>query len=326
MSSWLDVVDKNLFRSFHGRLEISEAGQASATNDQARFALLNSQAILCVKGEGAEKFLQGQCTADISSLAVGQSTLGAICTNKGRIISNFRALRTENSVLLRMSADIANETLEQIKKYAVFFKAELSVWGPPSAAVVLSEADLPLDQLPTGIYANPAENGSVELYAEPGHAEQLFNFLDSKAQIVSESAWYAQQIRCGQTSINICTIEQYLPHQLNMDKSGAVSFTKGCYTGQEIIARTEYKGKTKRRVLPTLIEANLGELHNVKLQINDDSKREIEILVAANDDSGKTLAALLLPVEFPVKGSLLMNEEEVAYQLLELPYSIDINE
>ena len=224
MPSWLNLINSDNFQSINGRAERVDGGTNERIDviqpkSQNGFALLDSQSILCVKGETAAKFLQGQSTADMEALQVGDSTLSAICTNKGRVICNFRALKIEDSILLRMSADLAESTREYLTKFAVFFKAELKVWEVPSVAVALTGESISLDSLPANIWHTNGDAGSMEFYTESENAPALFEFLNSQLDQLSESDWYAQQIRSGQTSINICTTEKYLPHQLNLDKS-----------------------------------------------------------------------------------------------------------
>ena len=333
MSSWLDIVGTDQFVSTNGRLELKDENEPSSG---AHYVLLDSQAILCIQGEDAVKFLQGQCTADVAALEVGQSTFGAICTNKGRVISNFRVLKTSDSLLLRMSSDVVKPTLESIEKYAAFFKAELSAWVAPSVAILNTDGTQPFDEktIPNGVWSAAAGGGSIELYAEPSQAAsdganasthvsaELYDFLGNRAAPASESTWYAKQIREGLTSINICTQESYLPHQLNLDRSGSVSFTKGCYTGQEIVARTEYRGKTKRRTLPVVLDTSIADFHETSIQANDESKQDVDLLMAA-PNNGKTLAALLLPADTSNEGSFIINDEQVAYTRLPLPYELE---
>jgi len=320
MSSWLDIAGTDQFESISGRLELRND---SNTASEGNYILLDSQAILAIQGQDAVKFLQGQCTADVEKLALGESTLGAICTNKGRVISNFRVLKTPDSLLLRMSADLIEPTIESINKYAAFFKAELSAWHAPSVAILNTGEKTTLDEqsLPNGVWITHTEQDSSELYTEANQTA-LYDFLERLANPASESKWYGTQIREGLTSINICTQGTYLPHQLNLDRSNSVSFTKGCYTGQEIVARTEYRGKTKRRTLPILLDTSLTDFHQTSIQTKDESKQNIELLMAASDGE-KTLAALLLPVDAPNQGSVFINDEEITYTRLPLPYQLE---
>lgn len=325
MSSWLDIVNNPALQEINGRIEV---GSPETSESKNSYTLIDSQTILAVTGEDAVKFLQGQCTADLHSLEVGHSTFGAICTNKGRVICNFRALKTEDSVLLRMSADIAQETLDKIKKYAAFFKVEMSVWEIPSVAVLFqtgaTNAIPPLD-LPKGVYCI-SDDKIEEFYATPGSAESLLDLLKSQGNPRSESDWYAAQIQAGLVNINICTTEKYLPHQLNLDRSGAISFTKGCYTGQEIVARTEYRGTSKRRIRPVKLFTDIKDPHQIQLQTQGENPRdirEIDVLMSAKTANNEILVSALLPTDQPAKGAFSVNGVDVDYEILALPYSLE---
>ena len=324
MSSWSETKASNIYQSKGARLERIDKKDVSESD--TLLTLLDTQVVVLVEGENAAKFLQGQCTSDIAALEIGQSTLGAFCNNKGRVFSNFRALKIEGGILLRMSADIAKETISQLEKYAVFFRATMTIWDTPSVAVANNISSEKLDDLlagiPNGIYRAELENNTWEFYIAPNNAENFLDYFSNHIEFGDETDWYAAQISAGTANINSCTALTYLPHQLNMDKSGAVSFKKGCYTGQEIIARTEYRGQTKRRVFPVSFDTAAPDDIHFRLATPEAPDKIIEVLDSTEKDQ-KLLAAVLLPVDFPDTGSLLVDGKETTYQVGALPFSFD---
>lgn len=319
MSSWLETKADQIYRLENGRLELLNKKTDAS---EAEITLLETQAVVSVDGENAAKFLQGQSTADIAGLELGQSTFGAFCNNKGRVFSSFRALRTENAVLLRMSADIAKETVSQLEKYAVFFRVKMSVWETPSVAAASNLTAELLGQLPNGINAMRLINDAWEFFIEPGCASNFLDHLIDQVEFSDESRWHTEQIFAGNTNINQCTAGTYLPHQLNMDKSGAVSFKKGCYTGQEIVARTEYRGQTKRRVFAVSLDATPPDEVHFNLTTTEAPDKSLEVLDRGSK-YGKLVTSVFLPVDFPKSGSLLLNDKETNYQIAPLPFSLD---
>jgi len=108
-----------------------------------KLILVNSYAILEIKGDDTVKFLQGQCSADVNSMSAGESLPGAICTVKGRVITSFIATKTNEAILLLMPRELVSSTTEYLKKYAAFYKVELNQWLHPCAIANTEGANLP---------------------------------------------------------------------------------------------------------------------------------------------------------------------------------------
>ena len=276
------------------------------TTDDA-LALINAYAVLDVSGEDTEKLLQGQCSADIGALAIGESVPGSICTVKGRVITSFIATKTSASVLLLMPRDLVSITTDYLKKYAAFFKVSLNQWLHPCVI-----ANPQSNQLPQDLYiACDFQLGNHSFHAgildQPGH-QKLIDFLQSsqeqEKQLAAEAIWLDSLMEAGWLLLNDKTSEEYLPHQLNLDLLGAINFKKGCYTGQEIIARMEYRGKSKKRlkVITLIGDCPKNEILPAAIQSTDDAQSLGE-LIQLNSSHQKGLA--LLPVDIPEQGSFI---------------------
>ena len=216
----------------HCRLDDSQAGA-----DQL--------GIMAVSGPDAGKFLQGQLTCDVLALADGEIGFGASCTPQGRMRALFRLARHGEHYLLLMPRAVVPSLLESLKKYAVFFKAQLrdasseyQIWGVLAASLSEVPADASMFTLPGSLSRQlmllPA---SVTALALPGQA-------------VSPAQWFAAEVLLGEPAVYPETVEKLLPHHANLPGVGGVSFSKGCYTGQEIVARMEYRGKIKTHLQP----------------------------------------------------------------------------
>ncbi len=278
---------------------------------------VNTYAVLEVTGEDTEKFLQGQCSADIGSLAIGESVPGSICTVKGRVITSFIATKTNESVLLLIPRVLVPTTKEYLKKYAAFFKVSLNQWLHPCVI-----ANPKSGQLPESLYVSCnfrlGEQGFHAGLLDQASYQKLADLLpsdqDKENQPAPESIWLDHLLEAGWLLLNNKTSEEYLPHQLNLDLLGAINFKKGCYTGQEIIARMEYRGKSKKRL--KVISLSGHQLTNESLPLDiktaDDSQPLGELLQLT---SNAKLALALLPVELPSEGSFICDGETLEYAL-----------
>lgn len=219
---------------------------------------LSTRGVLTIAGPDSRKFLQGQCTADIQNLDTGKWTLAGFCTPKGRLYANgYLAALTEDHYWLILPGNMVADTLQRLQKYAAFFKTELrdasKQWhglvclhSTPSEPL-LAAGDVRTDdcQVTLGlannhqmIWLNPLEESRYE--------QTLAQIVE--ATCFPESHWDAIEIEQGFAWIVPETIESFVPQALAWDELGGVSYQKGCYTGQEVVARLHYKGASKKQL------------------------------------------------------------------------------
>ena len=237
------------------------------------YTKLEQEALLHIEGPDALTFLQGQVTCDTRELAVNKALPGLYCTVQGRVVCDFLLCTpATDHLLLRMRRDILTTSATLFAKYIVFSKATLDAerddwqvsacWGPESAAAL----EKIFGALPQQRYASCSGDGFVlvqmdaagqqfECYLGP-HAAKLESRLRECSQAANESAWQAEQIAGGIARLEAETTGEYVPQLLNYDLTGHISFTKGCYTGQEVVARLHYRGKPKRRLYLANIDAD----------------------------------------------------------------------
>jgi tRNA-modifying protein YgfZ len=226
---------------------------------------LSPLALLAVSGEGAKKLLQGQLTCQLEDITENQSRLGAYCNPQGRMLSLFRLFFFKDTYYLQMPAEILDDTLNTLKKYAVFFKVKLedasstiqriSIHGP--------QAEKKLKLFSTTLPQNTDEAlllddmlcvklpGVLAHYEFLGAADNIKNLrekISAHTETSSINAWKYANIAAGIPSIYAATFTKLLPHEVNLPQINGVSFSKGCYTGQEIIARMEYRGQLKKHM------------------------------------------------------------------------------
>src|SRR5262245_4411829 len=223
-------------------LQQAESGAASRTRDFV--AVLDHLGVLEVSGEDAAVFLQGQLSCDVEALRSRSGTRGAYCTPKGRMIANFVLWRDHSAFTLALSRDLTAVVQKQLSKFvlrskvkiadasgamvivgAVGQRAERALAGSPGISMTLDDGRLLL-ALPSA--AAPAALGGLER--------------------ADAALWRWLDIRAGLPLITAATQDQLVPQMANLELLGGVSFDKGCYTGQEIVARAQHLGRVKRRM------------------------------------------------------------------------------
>lgn len=213
--------------------------------------------LLHVTGEGAQKLLQGQLTCNMDDISPTQSRLGAHCNPQGRILSLFRIFTYGEGYYLQMPKEVLSSSVEALQKYAVFFKANLQ-----DATNTFKRICYKGDQLQTIFPVLPQKVDEViaqddlliikltgsryEIIGNTLPLAEIETQLGAHSEPDSLNAWKAANIANGIPSVYKETIGKFLPHEINLPVLNAVSFEKGCYTGQEIIARMHYRGQLKK--------------------------------------------------------------------------------
>ncbi|KAB0566192.1 folate-binding protein [Pseudomonas palleroniana] len=304
--------------------------------DSAFFCPLAHEGVLAVRGADAAKFLQGQLTCNLNYLSDTQASLGARCTQKGRMQSSFRILLQGDGVLLAMATELLEPQLADLKKYAVFSKSKLTDESAAWARFGLADADQALAslglQLPgetdsvvrtDSLIAIRVSPGRAELWAPAEQAEALHAQLNAQLKEAGLNEWLLGQIRAGIGQVMPQTRELFIPQMLNLQAVGGVSFKKGCYTGQEIVARMQYLGKLKRRLYR--LSLNAAELPEPGTPLFSPSHNSSigEVVIAAKADSSVELLAVL-QAEAADSGDVHLGTlEGPGLQLLDLPYPLD---
>ena len=302
----------------------------------AFFTLLDHEGVLAVSGPDAAKLLQGQLTCNLNYLNAETSSLGARCTPKGRMISSFRILPLGERFLLAMARELVEPQLADLKKFAAFFKAQLADDSAAWVRFGLSEGDgallaLGLDLPQTdGSLARAGEllavrlrDGRAELWAPAAEADTLHQRLAAQLRQGSVNDWLLAQVRAGVGQVFGPTRELFIPQMLNLQSVGGVSFKKGCYSGQEIVARMQYLGQLKRRLYRLQLAGDDLPAPGAELFSPVHGSSVGEVILAARGDNGCELLAVLQNNAAEDGRLHLGSLEGPALQLLELPYEID---
>lgn len=198
-----------------------------------------SDTILEFEGEDARAVLQGQTTRNFAEARAGSVLEGAFCDLKGRVIADFcAALPRDDLILMRTDSDVAATLKHHLQKYLMFSKTQLRVTDMAAWACKGSAA--------TGL--NQVDEEAVIVDRQSGFYEVWSESEPTKETLADAVSYRTNRLMYGDARLVGSTVGKYLPQDLNYDMNGRIDFDKGCYTGQEIIARLHYRGEPKRRL------------------------------------------------------------------------------
>lgn len=288
----------------------------------------HSWSCLSIKGPDTRQFLQGQITNDVALVSSDRAILAGLCTPKGRLLANFYLCQlgeTEtNELIFLIPSSAASIVLTTLSKYIVFSKAEISElqhWAVRS--VVIDSAENTLAATPgkqamsscslgSGVMVRIEDNQSRCLLACPNSE---LSQLEAAITCQNDNEWPLQDIRTGLGFLQEQTSDQFIPQMLNMELTGGISFTKGCYTGQEIVARAKYKGAVKRAMCRLEIKSPILPPAGADLKNEAGEKTVGTVISSARSDDQTT--ELLAVLNNPDKPAYL---DGIAAEKLSLPY------
>lgn len=233
-------------------------------------ARLSHLGVIRAEGTDAATFLHGQLTQDFTLLSSTEARLAALCTAKGRMIASFIGIRPEPDVILLVcSRDLLAATLKRLSMFVMRAKAKLSdasdafaLYGVAGTALAANGQDgATLSGQRTGIAA-VAGASAVSLYPADGVARALWIApVDAPAPVgaaLDPALWLWSEVRSGIVTLTTPVVEAFVPQMVNFESVGGVNFKKGCYPGQEIVARSQFRGTLKRRTFLVTAAAPLG--------------------------------------------------------------------
>ena len=237
--------------------------ELTAAENSTILADLSHLGLIQVSGTDALTYLQGQLKQDVEKITEEHAAFAGHCSPKGRLLAHFLAWKSDDSYFLQLPRELIEPIQKRLKMYVLRSKVVLAdvssahirfgVGGVNAANTIASVfADVPAH--PMDIVRSPKgtvialPNGRFQILVS-GNAAEVWQTIAKNATPAGEAAWRWLQIRAGIPEIYLATQEQFVPQMVNDDLIGAVSFQKGCYTGQEIVARLHYLGKAKRRMV-----------------------------------------------------------------------------
>lgn len=304
---------------------------------------LSDRGLIEVHGEDAETFLQNQLSNDILNVTESTHQASAWCSSKGRIIANFRIFKRADSYYLAVSHDLIEHVIKKLRMYVMMSKVtiedaseslihfgfageraeeELKEILDRDNVAVPTETNQTLSYKTLSILRLPGTVPRFEVLGEIDDARQLWEQCNVKAAPVSSNGWHYLNILAGLPVITRASSEVWIPQMVNYIAVGGVDFQKGCYPGQEIVARLNYLGKTKRRMYH--IQINTDKLPEINDAIASESDRVAgKILNAVINPDGKIEALAVIKIAETEKPLTLATDNEVTITMLDLPYSVD---
>jgi len=299
--------------------------------------LLEDQAFVIVSGPDAHKFLQGQLTCHLDEVTATHSVYGSYCTVQGRMITSFRiAQRADGALLLRMHASVVDATIQTLKKYGVFSKVQIAVepnWvalavdGSSSRSLLEAAPSAQNEAIASGnsiTIQTDADGQRFEIWTERDSAIATMNRL-AQATAAPSAVWRLRNIRAGIGHVERASSDLFIPQMLNFQLTGFVHFKKGCYTGQEIVARMQYLGKLKRHMHRFVLISDNTPAVGEDIAIAGQSQSIGNIVCVVAVGKGQYEALAVVTDDAMDNTSLhLRTQPQSAFRRLELPYAITV--
>ncbi len=229
---------------------------------EAAIMPLSSWRVITVQGSDATRFLQNLCTNDVNALAIDQAQLNSLCNPKGRVVAIFWLLRRQESYQLILPNPVCDSLLKRLTMYIL--RSDVSIEAQTDSLILLGCTH---DLLNQDKHLNPLQGKQYDnnyIVRLPGATTRTLILTDNTDAIalaqkhlwVEETSWQKIDIESGIPFIFNETVEQFTPQQISLDLRDGVSFSKGCYPGQEIVARLHYLGTPSRRLFSAITETD----------------------------------------------------------------------
>jgi folate-binding protein YgfZ len=206
-------------------------------------ARLTRYGILSVTGMDAREFLHAQLTNDVANLAPDGARLAGWCSAKGRLLATFLVIASPQGFLLQVSRDLAATVARRLSMFILRSRVKVEDQSDAWTQDGIWDAD-------PGQPGVAWAQGRATVEIEKGRYLEIFPSSDPAPEPTApEIGWALREIQAGRPLITAATQDQFVPQMVNLEKLGGVDFHKGCYPGQEIVARAQYRGQVKRRMV-----------------------------------------------------------------------------
>lgn len=304
------------------------------TSPDLLVANLTHLGLIEITGEQGKTFIHGQVTTDIVSLKDDQWRWGAHCDAKGKMLSSFRTFSVEEQLFVLLPASVLPLSLQQWQKYAVFSKAELTdisaektilgFAGAQAAAFISQQfgevtAELTLSENSIILKDN-------DRFIVITSAEKAIKLVETSTQKIQDSTtWQALEIKAGYANIDANHSGEFVPQMCNVQAVNGISFEKGCYMGQETIARMKYRGGNKRALY--ILTGTTSEIVTSETQIeiaDEDGFRRAGKVIESVQYDGKVLLTAVLANDTENTATFRIKEDEASeLSVIPLPYSLE---
>ncbi len=306
-------------------------------------AALTDQGLIAFTGEESASFLHNQLTNDVEHLGPGEVRLAAYCTPKGRMLASFLMWRDAESIFLQLPRAIQPAVQKRLQMFILRAKTKpadvsdnyvtLAIGGGDAEAVLQTWFDVlpaaPFSKIdhPLGTLLRVADAFGAPRYlwlASAETASMAASMLKDRLVVGGNEAWRLAEIHAGVPQVGPGTQEQFVPQMANFELLGGVNFKKGCYPGQEIVARSQYLGKLKRRTaLATIADASVAPGMEVFAPSDPDQPCGM-VVNSARNGAGGVDALVEMKLEALEAGDVRFGSASgPALQFKPLPYALD---
>lgn len=344
-SQWIAFLTRNGAVIDHDRVlhfgDPDQELQAAITGDL--LCDLSHQGLIALSGPDVGPFLQGQVTSDVQKVTVEHSQSSASCSPKGRMLASFRIFRRNDVYYLRLPRQMLETTLKRLRMFVLRARVTLEDAGDTLVSIGLSgpHAEALLRETLTSVPVQvdevvhiegitvirlPGIHPRYEIHAELEPIEKLWTILAAQSIPTGLEPWRLLDILAGIPTVYPETADTFVPQMTNLHLLGGVSFKKGCYTGQEIVARTQYLGKLKRRMYRAHVDSTLpprpgDELFSPQTGPSQSAGKIVD--ACRHPDGGYEVLAVVL-TDYAENGTILLgNENGPALEFQSLPYAFD---
>lgn len=302
---------------------------------------LTSWKAIQVTGDDKKSYLQGQITCDIVKLDPDKSTLGAHCDAKGKVWSIFRLFAHNQGYALLQHASAIDTALSEIKKYAVFSKVDISISNETVLGIAGSEVHDFIDNIAEGsgeVRQLRGGNGTAVkvdelrwvLILEQEAAENLLSEKMTSERtcftLADESLWDKFDIENAIPRVTADNQNQHIPQTFNLHALQGISFSKGCYTGQETVARAKYRGTNKRSMFIVQSEQSVPLTDKIELErsVGENWRSAGQLLCHYRYTDGKTIGLIVLPNNLESDARFRQaGKPDILWSMIALPYSLE---
>ena len=302
---------------------------------------LEEWALVNVTGADRVSYLQGQLTLDVAALGANAHLPAAHCDAKGKMWSNLRLFHRGENLAYLERRSLRDTQISELKKYAIFAKVAIEA---DDEAVLLGVAGFQARAALAGFFAalpdaeNPVvqqEESTLLWFSAPAErfllitsadkAQALRKALDGQAQLNDSTQWLALNIEAGLPVIDAVTSAQFIPQATNMQALDAISFKKGCYTGQEMVARAKFRGANKRALYWLAGTAGRVPAANdsLEMKLGENWRRTGTILAACQLENGDVWVQAVLNNDLEPDAELRVQGDEGGKLAIQpLPYAL----
>jgi len=356
-NNWFNFLRQN-GASFNSQKEVSFSTSTNSNDNSAKtqnpgffegdlfLTDLSWLGVIEVSGADSKTFLQGQLTNDINIINPSQSQLSGLCTPKGRLRALFSIYANADKLYLQLPFPLVEETLKRLKMFVMMSKVELigisdslikiGIYGDKSEVYlkengfsIPDEVNMVTEYNGMQLIRLASDKARFECVGSSEKIQLLWESLTPHAQLLNTEHWKLLDIHAGIPNVFAESKEAFIPQMLNLQALNGINFKKGCYTGQEVVARMQYLGKLKRRMYRAHCDTQElplpgSLLHSATLTSGQGSGNIVD--AQFSPDGGIDLLAVITTDAVTNNDIFLDETLQVKLTLQEIPYSIETEE